>query len=81
MKIALEAFVGGLANVQTYQTAFAAKASLTNPTFHAVVRLVSLHGFGIVPFFTPRHIVAAETPYKKIITGKRTYAADGKCEN
>jgi hypothetical protein len=65
------------ASCQPYQRTFAAKASLTNPTFHAVVRLVSLQGFGIVPFFTPRHIVAAETPYNPIITGRRINAEFG----
>ena len=54
-----------------YTPAFKAKSARTNPTFHAVVRSVSLHGFGIEPFLTPRQQEAEEMPYNPIKTGKR----------
>ena len=60
-----------------YHTAFAASAARTWPTFHAVVRSVSLLGFGIVPFLTPRHIVAADTPYNRMTIGNLINALFG----
>jgi hypothetical protein len=58
-------------NSWAYQTTLAAKDFRINPTFQAVVRSVNFEGLGIVPFFTPRHIVAADTPYNLIIMGSR----------
>jgi hypothetical protein len=58
-------------------TAFAARAARTNPTFHAVQRSLSLLGLGIVPIFTPRQIVALDTPYNALMTGNLIYALFG----
>jgi hypothetical protein len=58
-------------------TAFAANAALIKPTFHAVHLSLNLLGLGIEPVFTPRQIVALDTPYKAFNTGKRINALSG----
>jgi hypothetical protein len=70
-------FVLSLVVSMIYTPAFRAKSARTNLTDHAVVRSVSFTGEGIFRLLTPRQILAALTPYKPFITGKRIYALSG----